>query len=88
MVILAALAAVGVYQGGKAVTEDVGKRARRIKTERTRKQERKEEAAMKQEKRLQEREKTQHLSVEERLERFKKNIPSDKRKGVGLFRKS
>lgn len=85
MVILAALAAVGVYQGGKAVSEDVGKRARRHRTEKDRKQQRRDDVLERQQRRDEEREKTQAMTVDERLEQLKKNIPNDKRKGV--FRK-
>lgn len=87
MVVLTALAALGVYQGGKAVTEDIGKRARRRTTERGRVQERKEMASERQRQRQQELETTQNMTVDERLQRFKQNVPQKKQRN-GLFGRS
>lgn len=75
------LAGVGAYKGGQAASEDIQKKARRFKTQRDRAAERKLEQA--------EREKSKKaasegLSVHERLNRFKKGVPTQKKR-FGLF---
>ena len=91
MVILAAAAitaaGVGAYKGGQAVAKDVGKRARRMKTERARRQERHEEAQELERTHKTEEEKKEAMSVADRLNRFKRGVPGEKKKS-GLFGRS
>jgi hypothetical protein len=96
MVILAAAAitaaGVGAYQGGKAVVGDVQKKIRRSTTQRQRNQERKIQTNDTQQHREQDMALKQHMSIQDRVHKFKQNIPdhnNNKNKGVGgLFRKS
>jgi hypothetical protein len=95
MVILAAAAitaaGVGAYQGGKAVVGDVQKKIRRSTTQRQRNQERKIQTNDIQQQREQDMALKQHMSIQDRVQKFKQNIPdhNNKNKGVGgLFRKN
>jgi hypothetical protein len=93
MVIVAAAAitaaGVGAYHGGKAVVEDVGKKLRRSTTQRTRNQERRVQSTEEQLQREQENAIKQHLSINDRVNKFKRNVPEQRNKtGMGLFRKS
>lgn len=92
MVILAAAAitaaGVGVYKGGQAAAQDLGKKVRRHTSSKLRRQERELEAAERQQVQQREEERKQQLSSKERVERFKQSIPGGApHKGSGLFRK-
>ena len=94
MVILAAAAitaaGVGAYQGGKAVVTDVNKKIRRSTTQRQRNQERKMLTNDTEQQRQQEDTLKQHMSIQDRVQKFKQNIPdaNNKKKSGLLFRKS
>ena len=92
MVLLAAAAVtaagVGAYKGGKAVAADVGKKVRRRQAGKLRRAERQVEADEREKARQQEAVRTENMTAKERVERFKKSIPSQSKKGGGLFRKS
>ena len=93
MVILAAAAitaaGVGAYQGGKAVVSDVNKKIRRSTTTRQRNQERKVQSSDVQQQREQHDALKQHMSIQDRVHKFKQNIPDNNSKNkTGLFRKS
>jgi polyhydroxyalkanoate synthesis regulator phasin len=93
MVILAAAAitaaGVGAYQGGKAVVSDVGKKIRRSTTQRQRNQERKMQTNEMEQQRQQEEALKQRMSVQDRVQKFKQNIPDPNNKSkTGLFGKS
>jgi hypothetical protein len=73
-------AGVGAYKGGQAVAADVKKSVRRRQTGKLREQERQEEAriaSLRQEKHERD---TESMTIEERLERFKKSIPKQSQK--------
>lgn len=92
MVILAAAAitaaGVGAYQGGKAVVTDVNKKIRRSTTQRNRTKERKEQNKMNDIQRQETTQNIQNMSINDRVNRFKQNIPNEQpsKKGL-LFRK-
>lgn len=92
MVILAAAAitaaGVGAYQGGKAVVSDVNKKIRRSTTQRQRNQERKVQSNEVQQQREQDDALKQHMSIQDRVQKFKQNIPDNSKNKTGLFRKS
>lgn len=94
MVILAAAAltaaGVGVYRGGKAAAEDVGKKLRRGKMAKARTEERDAEAAERARAREAEHARLQSMSVTDRVARFKKRVPTEPKNkgGLLLFRKS
>jgi Tfp pilus assembly protein PilO len=91
MVILAAAAVtaagVGAYRGGKAVAEDVKKKVRRNNTVKARQAERNAMEAERARAQQIENVRKQNMSVTDRVERFKKGVPEQKKTG-GLFRKS
>jgi hypothetical protein len=91
MVILAAAAitaaGVGAYQGGKAVVSDVQKKIRRSTTNRTRQQERKEQDSIQQQQLQQNNILKQNMTITDRVQQFKQNVPETKKKN-NLFRKS
>ena len=92
MVILAAAAitaaGVGAYQGGKAVVSDVNKKIRRSTTQRQRNQERKVQTNEVQQQREQDDALKQHMSIQDRVQKFKQNVPDKPKNKTGLFRKS
>ena len=85
MVIVAAAAitaaGVGVYRGGKAAAEDVGKKLRRSQAARARQAERQEEEAAKSHARQKDDIRKQNMSVSDREARFKKGIPGSTKGG-------
>jgi uncharacterized protein HemX len=91
MVILAAAAltaaGVGAYQGGKAVAGDVQKKLRRSKTQRTRNQERKLQTQEQEQLRQIENQRKEQMSVDDRVAKFKRGIPTNSTNQKGLFRK-
>ena len=92
MVILATAAitaaGIGVYKGGQAAAQDLGKKVRRHTSAKLRREERQLEAAERQQAQQREEERKQQLSAKERVERFKQSIPGGApQKGSGLFRK-
>lgn len=93
MVILAAAAitaaGVGAYQGGKAVVSDVNKKIRRSTTQRQRKQERNTQTTELHQQRQQDEALKQHMSIQDRVHKFKQNRPDPNHKPkTGLFRMS
>jgi uncharacterized protein HemX len=84
MVVLAAAAltaaGVGAYKGGQAVASDVKKRVRRHTTGKLREQERQEEALIASLRKEKHDRETESMTLDERLERFKKSIPKQSQK--------
>lgn len=93
MVILAAAAitaaGVGVYKGGKAAAADVGKKLRRRGQAKERKETDAELQQMRQDEREQQQARTESMSTEDRLKRFKRGVGASERKSQperkGLF---